>query len=134
MSWYFHEPTPEHWAEAKVDIQKVLEGLPDVAKEFGATGSSFVLEPQYKEYLITIDKRRAILTKLLEIDPPVTAEELRGLDEVRLAYVELMEQLETLQIRLSNYIKQNYPNEKSWLNDNPTLPPEDKSLERDGTA
>jgi hypothetical protein len=37
---------------------------------------------------------------------------------VRIAYVALMEQLETLQIRLSNYIKRNYPNEKSWLNDN----------------
>jgi hypothetical protein len=117
MSWYLQEPTPAHWEEARADIQKVLAAIPDIVEEVREADSAFVIEPTYKEFLVAMTDRRLLLTSLLDIDPPTSAEELAELNQLRLKYYDLMDKLESLQCQLGEYIKTYYPRESRWLED-----------------
>ena len=117
LGWYLQEPSDANWAEAREDIKKVLEAIPEVDSELSEEDSAFVLEPAYKQYLLTLEERKRLLSLLLNMEPPQSDEEIAMLKQLQETYHRLMENLERIQCNLSDYIKEHFPGEKAWLDD-----------------
>jgi hypothetical protein len=129
--WYMNDPSAERWEEVKADLAKVLDNLPEIAQEASRADSGFVLQPMFKDYLVTMQDRKTVLSQLLAAPPPTSEADLAALEEIRILYLRLMENLESCQGGLSTYISKRFPGGNRYLDpeDIPDAKPDTRAIE-----
>lgn len=106
---YLDNPSPTGWDDLRQRFTSVLLTVNALLERVKRNQSDFILEPAYKKLHTALVARASLLTKLQDLPPPTTQEELALLRQARDRYSRLLRELNAAHDQLNEYLKQHPP-------------------------